>query len=292
MRTLVLVLVAAGASHSGPTIARAFETCAVLTARPDGTGTVACEESLGCASMEECRAGLFPTAYCLDLDDENPGTTYCQPPCATVFFCDPEEVCPVLSGIGGECWPSSVEGGRSICRYPPGTRRTYCVDLGAVISAETFFKCHHVPGTDDRASSSYDFGDCDGDGCPNIDDHGPCDPLTIPPGCGPRELPDECAFSIADGGVASGDGGVMASRDGGTISGDAAPPPMDGAVARDAGASVIETAALDWDYRGSGGCTCDAEGGEPPAIVGLVFLVWLTTRSRARAESAGDREAP
>lgn len=270
MRSVLATATAVIASLCAPSSVAAFEVCEVSTASQAGGGTIHCEVSIDCTSSADCELEPFPDATCVPFDPTTPSRDYCQPRCGSVFRCNPEDVCPVITGTPGTCSPGWD--GNSYCRYPMAATSTYCVEDGEVIPEAQFYRCHHVPGTETGATTHYQFGDCDGDGCANVNDTSPCDPMAGAEGCMAVPPPAECLPSsggASDGGAgtadagARGDGGLKRDGSAGGGGGSGAPEPI-------------------YDYRGSGGCAVTAVPDGPgwPAAPSVLALAVAARRRR------------
>jgi MYXO-CTERM domain-containing protein len=223
----------------------------------DEAGNAVCIAYVGCSSDGSCPG----TDSCIATAGGMACGTASGPsrdvPCCELGA-DPTKQCFDGAGSHGRC--IAFEGSdQGFCVFDD---RDVCVNADTFeISAETLGACF--------VGTSWGKGDCDGDGTPNQEEAPGCvcasniDPMS-PLACRPE--PD--AGSRVDG-----DGGVNGGRDAG--SGEDAGP----SETRDpAGPS-----ANGYEFRGSGGCTCDSAGGGTDAawlLVGVAVLLGRVARRR------------
>ncbi|RLB47546.1 MAG: hypothetical protein DRJ42_25185 [Deltaproteobacteria bacterium] len=204
----------------------------------------------------------------------------------TPVCCDDLGACPTRAGFdpptclhlsGLEA--STLEG---VCVYDIND---WCPDA-AMLTEEDVLQCFTHDG--DRAET-FGRGDCDEDGIRNEDEDAgqlcmvpPSDAGTPPSDAGPADAsPPE-------------DGAVDPDEDAATASDSGRPTPDTGARDRDTGPTRRgggdggdDFPSATSDFRGTGGCTCDASGrdgpgGELGGNFGLAFLVSLALMRRRR----------
>ena len=191
----------------------------------DGTG-------FRCEYYDSCEAGgvACETDHCLDSE------------CVNALTLASEYAC---CGDGAGC----PEG--STCDNSGGFDFGICTD-------EARPTCDHSVAADCFAGTSWDDGDCDGDGIKNVEETAGCECMDARS----KESEDVCR---PDAGM------PMTLRDAGTDDVvDSGPNPFD------AGTDAPKPPRADaLDYRGSGGCTCDAgsAGSEPMwLLLGIAVL--------------------
>lgn len=144
---------------------------------------------------------------------------------------------------------------------------TTCDDSGGfgfgICTDESRPTCDHTLAQDCFRGTSWEAGDCDGDDIPNSAEPEGCECVSALDSSGPSMCMVDAGMSMgADGGMQARDGGLNDARDSGAGDElDAAPKPP-----------RTDT----FDYRGSGGCTCDTtgSGGEPIwLLLGLAVLL-------------------
>ncbi len=266
-----------------PIDAHAFETCEVTAAfvtTGGGFGAFDCATTSPCTSDDDCAAFGYASGVCSDFNPLAPtGRTYCHVACHNIYRCANVEECPVLEGRTAFCTPTAL--GINICRY--SGIQTYCMETVGILSTDQFYRCHATPSPT-VATSDYRFGDCDGDGCRNVDDNAPCDPgigggvclIGIPSECqGTTRVPVDAGVDSGDAGPIFGDGGVN-RIDGGAF--DGSTQRFD--ASRSDGSSVPVPS---FSFGGGGGCRCHVRGpSEPsamaPLLAGLLGLLALRQR--------------
>lgn len=169
--------------------------------------------------------------------------------CASIATTD-TQCCLLAAGCertGGTCMAVTASWGYCVGGPPPPTT------------------CPDGPLASCFQRTSWDDGNCDGDELLNKDEL---------PGC-VCDADENCGDGADGGGV---DGGPVRTRDGGASTTDAGNEEMK----RDAG-DTGRLAVDSWDYRGSGGCTCDASStGADAAWLAVGLAVALGARRRKR----------
>jgi hypothetical protein len=224
--------------------------------------------AIGCASGACAMGSTCLGGGCIDVSGDDRDFICCEP-----------EADPGESGC-----PSSGS-----CEQIPGH------DFGRCIDTEMRPLCldegHDPAGC--FAGTSWALGDCDGDGTPNGEEVTAALATGVDCTCENADdtMTPECMRP--DGGSASADAGtVRPVPDGGPSAQDAGQNDATLDAARD----KPPLAADEWDYRGSGGCTCDAASAGADAewlLCGLAVVIVARRRRgvRAAARSRGRRRS-
>lgn len=247
----------------------------VLTIDIDGAPH--CETAPGC-SMMGMTCDSPPGTMCIDLALPGMVTRVpsCVAPALVRYCCAAATDCPILGGVTGRCiapTPGDASFGFGLCAY---TSVDPCLGAFGATDAEIIQMCFRTTagdGTGPYGTVPFGVGDCDGDGMANDVDVCLCDPDNV---------------------CVSTDAGVPVDPDGGTGDVDAGAPidagPQEMPV--DAGPSDFDAnlpPGTGLDFRGAGGCTCEAAsthhsaGGTMAALLVLGGLLRARRRSRGRS---------
>ncbi len=190
----------------------------------------------------------------------------------------------MIDGVSGRCimdlGPSVSAMVPGVCIFGEGTEApTFCVD-DSVPAKEWIERCLTTPAGE--PTSNWSDGDCDGDHATNAEDlrcGGVCDPTNTPTagmmGCGP------------DAGATDGGLGVDGSIDGGAVDAGTPDTGRGDAVGGDGSSGLGDSDSSDpTNFRGAGGCACDATRGTSPGsdllFWGLMLLAFTTSRRAGR----------
>lgn len=272
----MLAAIAVGLFALGPLGARAQPSVCTFTGESGAEPVVTCSLT-PCTSAASCSPERFGAAVC---DRLLPGLdgSICRPRCGAVFGCMADSECPrVLDREGGckflESAPEGLEA-IGICVYD-GLQ--YCNDS---ISAEDITDCHTTP--EGAPTSSWLFGDCDEDECPNGRDPSPCEDTPISE-CGSVTIGEgECVAPLPpiDAGMPPVDAGVVEDAGGDEEDAGSANEDAGSSEPFDAGESAEVPEGI--GFNGGGGCRCSVPGSATPSSTGALGVALLILGALAR----------
>ncbi len=186
-----------------------------------------------------------------------------------IYCCNPEHGSYACAPTGGTC--TTVADEIAVCVDPEDPRELCVEGWGSGALTSCFVSLTGAPTRD------WLQGDCDRDGVKNGIERTGC-VCDADPACGVEPdagVPD--AGAAADGG-ANIDAGSTDDRDSGPAVG------LDAGARSDAGSGDVSRDPGHFDYRGSGGCTCQAADPGSAAtwlLLGFAVLVGRALRRRA-----------
>ena len=247
----VLIVLSASAAEAQP------KALVITAAGPD------CVELEPCAGPgASCRAPTercVPTSYSGGSSDSN----LCVAVATVQYCCGEDSDCPLPAAGGGMAtcvMPRDTTFGHGLCSYVDWDP---CLRDSLISDADLVRKCFEPPMGVDPVPSPYGIvpvalGDCDGDGIANGDDRG----------CVCDSSP-ECGISGLDGGMNTQDAGEALDASANTDDAGEVPPVDFGTG--DVDANLPPGTGL--DFRGDGGCACEAGGVRATGTSGFAALL-------------------
>lgn len=238
----------------------------------DGDGALHCMTPPSCDTAGTACIDV-PGTSCVPLESPAGAENRCVAPALVQYCCSTADDCPMVDGVLGRCVaPTDATFGSGLCAYEMVPS---CLEADPRTDAVIITSCFRT--TSGAATGPYGtvpwaVGDCDGDGVANMMDMCVCDPTNM------------CTMER--------DAGIPADVDAGPVQPEDAGPPE---MPIDAGSGAIDAnvpATTGLDFRGSGGCACEAAGtrsaagGPLAALLAIGGLVASRIRRRSRGRSA------